>query len=179
MGRLDTHLPEWNCKHPKLQIWDDRSNVVKNILLHTSKVIVWYGFTAEIVIGQFFYENFTPDKLITCSLTGEKYRDMLRIFTFPAFQHRNCFKKLFSCKMEPLTYCCTSTAAAIQTFTTESVISRYFPTEWPSWSPDLSPCDFWLQGNLKSKVYQGIVEDLAALKDNITRIVRKFLMKCY
>ncbi|KFM75033.1 hypothetical protein X975_05140, partial [Stegodyphus mimosarum] len=39
-----------------------------------------------------------------------------------------------------------------QKFTTERVISRYFRTAWPPRSPDLTPCDFWLWGYLKSKV---------------------------
>ena len=37
----------------------------------------------------------------------------------------------------------------------------------------LTSCDFWLWGYLKSKVYQGIVQDLVMLKDSISRIVRE------
>ena len=59
------------------------------------------------------------------------------------------------------------------TFTPERVISRCFPTEWMPRGPDLTPCDFCLQDYLKLKVYQGVVQDLVALKDNITRIIRE------
>ncbi|GBL93848.1 hypothetical protein AVEN_153614-1 [Araneus ventricosus] len=35
------------------------------------------------------------------------------------------------------------------------VISRSFLTAWPPRSPDLNPCDFWLWGFLKDRVYGG------------------------
>ncbi|PSN46232.1 hypothetical protein C0J52_11390 [Blattella germanica] len=38
---------------------------------------------------------------------------------------------------------------------------------WPSRSPDLNPCDFYLWGNLKCKVYANNPRDWEALKENI------------
>ena len=73
--------------------------------------------------------------------------------------------KLFSCKMELLymllygySSCCVRRSRGI---------SCCFSTEWPPRSPDLTPCDVCQWGYLKSKVYQGIVQDLAALKNNV------------
>jgi len=40
---------------------------------------------------------------------------------------------------------------------------------WPAHSPDLDPCDFFLRGYLKSKVYTHRRENLQALKDAIRR----------
>jgi hypothetical protein len=40
---------------------------------------------------------------------------------------------------------------------------------WPAHSPDLVPCDFFLWGYLKSKVYTHRPENLQALKDAIRR----------
>ncbi|KAJ4437726.1 hypothetical protein ANN_17871 [Periplaneta americana] len=45
-----------------------------------------------------------------------------------------------------------------------------FPDEWPSRSPDLNPCDFWLWGYLKDRVYQGNIRSLADLKASIQRM---------
>ncbi|GFU02544.1 uncharacterized protein TNCV_3754801 [Trichonephila clavipes] len=38
---------------------------------------------------------------------------------------------------------------------------------WPPRSPDLSPCDYWLWGYLKSQVYRDRPTSLGMLKDNI------------
>ncbi|KFM71512.1 hypothetical protein X975_09484, partial [Stegodyphus mimosarum] len=52
-------------------------------------------------------------------------------------------------------------------------LAATFQLHSQSRSPDLTPCDFWLWGYLKSKVYQGVDQDLATLKDNISRTVRE------
>ena len=53
------------------------------------------------------------------------------------------------------------------------VISRTFQNLWPPYSPDLSPCDFFLWGYLKSVVYKDPVPaTLEDLKKNIRREVR-------
>ena len=44
---------------------------------------------------------------------------------------------------------------------------------WPSRSPDLNPCDYYLWGYLKSKVYNPIPKTLDDLKANIEREVGK------
>ncbi|GBL93000.1 hypothetical protein AVEN_54638-1 [Araneus ventricosus] len=56
----------------------------------------------------------------------------------------------------------------LQHFTNDRVISRAFPSTWPSRSPVLNPCDFWLWENLKSLVYRGRLVTLADLKESIT-----------
>ncbi|GBO41116.1 hypothetical protein AVEN_203840-1 [Araneus ventricosus] len=54
-----------------------------------------------------------------------------------------------------------------QQFTNDRVISHAFPSTWPSRSPDLNPCDFWLWGYLKNLVYRGHLVTLADLKESI------------
>ena len=41
--------------------------------------------------------------------------------------------------------------------------------EWPPRSPDLTPCDFWLWGYLKSKVYDPMPATLQDLRNSIMR----------
>ena len=38
---------------------------------------------------------------------------------------------------------------------------------WPAWSPDLSPCDFFLWGYLKEKVFKNRSRSLEDLKERI------------
>lgn len=126
------------------------------------------------IIGPFFYENITPTGPVTCSVTGEKYRHMLNSFVIPALQQRQCLEEItFMQDGAPPHIALQVQRLLRETFTEERVISRCFPTAWPPRSPDLTPCDFWLWGYLKSQVYQGVVQNLGTLKDNISRTVRQ------
>ena len=64
-------------------------------------------------------------------------------------------------------------------FTDERIISRNFPSPWPARSPDLNPCDFWLWGYLKDRVYQGHFRSLVDLrtskKQDFAQIPRELL----
>jgi hypothetical protein len=42
---------------------------------------------------------------------------------------------------------------------------------WPPRSPDLNPCNFYLQGKVKSVVYANNPHDLEALKQNIREAI--------
>ncbi|KFM73360.1 Transposable element Tc1 transposase, partial [Stegodyphus mimosarum] len=54
-------------------------------------------------------------------------------------------------------------------FGDDRVLSRHFRHAWPPRSPDLSPCDYWLWGYLKSQVYCDRPTSQGMLKDNIRR----------
>jgi hypothetical protein len=44
---------------------------------------------------------------------------------------------------------------------------------WPPRSPDLNPCDFYLWGYLKARVYNPLPKTLDELKSNIRREIEK------
>ena len=44
---------------------------------------------------------------------------------------------------------------------------------WPPRSPDLNPCDFFLRGYLKGKVYNPLPKTIDDLKANIEREIKK------
>ena len=50
-------------------------------------------------------------------------------------------------------------------------ISHCGPLPWPPHSPDLTPCDFWLWGMVKERVYSRKVRDINDLKDRIRNLV--------
>jgi hypothetical protein len=45
------------------------------------------------------------------------------------------------------------------------------PLPWPPHSPDLTPCDFWLWGMVKERVYSRKIRDINDLKDRIRTVV--------
>lgn len=61
----------------------------------------------------------------------------------------------------PLSKCCNRTRGG----SSVAVISRNGNITWPARSPDLSACDFFFWGHLKSKVYAKIPHTLEHLKE--------------
>ena len=52
----------------------------------------------------------------------------------------------------------------------ERLVGRHFKIEWPSRSPDLTPCDFFFWGFLRDRIYRvelGPVEDCSDLANRI------------
>ena len=65
------------------------------------------------------------------------------------------------------------TANAVQNYL-KSKSKRFFDKSmWPPRSPDLNPCDFFLWGYLKDRVYDPMPEPLDSLKSNIEREFKK------
>ena len=52
-------------------------------------------------------------------------------------------------------------------------ISRRTDFPWPPYSPDLNPCDYFLWGYLKERIYDNNPQTLADLKDNVRRETRR------
>jgi hypothetical protein len=59
----------------------------------------------------------------------------------------------------------------VRTVLQHRIISHFDDINWLIRSPDLSPCDFYLWGFLKSKVFTTCPADLAALKQRIAEEV--------
>ena len=116
------------------------------------KVIAWVGLSYECgVIGPFFFED-TEGKSDTVKTAN--YLEMIKKKVIPALKRRDryttcvfqqdgapphCSKKAIECLTEK--------------FDEDRLISRNSSFAWPPYSPDLNPCDYYLWGYLKSKVY--------------------------
>ncbi|GFY32436.1 uncharacterized protein TNCV_3559441 [Trichonephila clavipes] len=108
--------------------------------LHDEKVTVWVGFTTSTVIGPFFFDEMRDSGFVTATVTGWR--------STPHIARR--VKDLLR-----------------RSFGDDHVLSHHFHHAWPPRSPDLSPCDYWLWGYLKSQVYRDRPKSLGMLKDNI------------
>ena len=65
-------------------------------------------------------------------------------------------------------------AKAVQEWLTSKFSTKFVDKfRWPPRSPDLNPCDFYLWGNLKAKVYNPLPKTLDELKANIEREIKK------
>lgn len=157
-----------NCR-----IWGTaRPTVVHEESLHADYITVWCGFNADFILGPFFFEETTSQGPKRCSITGTRYCDLLQQKVIPALQDRQHLQTtVFMQDGAPPHIARPVTALLRDHFGDDRIISRSFPTTWPPRSPDLNPCDFWLWGFLKDRVYGRSIRTVADLKASITRHV--------
>lgn len=57
----------------------------EELLLHSPKLTVWCGFTADFIIGPLFNENIIHTGPHTCSITKKRYLNILTSLINPQF----------------------------------------------------------------------------------------------
>lgn len=172
-GAVNTH----NCR-----VWTtENPHAFVEVPLQQPKVTVWCGFTADFIIGPFFFEEVTKTGFKTVSITGHRYAALLQNNIIPELQARQALQTVtFMQDGAPPHIALPVQRLLRSTFGEDRIISRCFNHAWPPRSPDLTPCDFWLWGFLKSKVYRDQPASLAALKDairqNVSAITQEMLL---
>lgn len=122
------------------------------------KVNVWAGLIGTNILGPFFIQG---------NLDGENYLHMLQHRIVPALRALNLEGPLwYQHDGAPPHY-----TRAVRTYLDETFPNRWIgrggEINWPARSPDLSPNDFFYWGFLKSKVYNGEIEDVGDLQRKI------------
>lgn len=127
---------------------------------------VWAGIVGNRILGPYFIEG---------RLTGGTYLDMLRTVIsdfmddvpLALVHHRDFY---FQQDGAPPHY-----AAAVRDYLNTEYGNRWIgrggPVPWPPRSPDLTPCDFFLWGEIKRRVY---VEEAQSLDDLKRKICEAF-----
>ena len=139
--------------------------------LSTEKLVVWCAITPNRIIGPFFFED-EEGKALT--VNQHRYLAMLKRYYLPNIRrHGEQDTITFHQDGAPPHYANLVRDWLEETFQGR-VISRGFEDFWPPYSPDLNPCDFYLWGYLKSKVYRDPVPTtLEELRKNIRREIRR------
>lgn len=136
--------------------------------LHSPKVTVWCAIFNFGVIGPYFFEENGE----TVTVNSDRYCVMLRNFLQPKLGELFHGLENVWFQQDGAT---AHTARRSLTLAREMfpghVISLRGDIAWPPRSPDLTPCDFFLWGYLKSKVYQHRPQSLEALKEMIVQEV--------
>jgi hypothetical protein len=132
---------------------------VINEPLHSEKTIVWCGIWDCGIIGPFFFDE---------TINAERYVTMLQNQFLPEVSTLPRYNRiLFQQDGAPPHY-----AKITRNFLDEHFNNRWIgrcgPIRWPPRSPDITPCDFFLWGYLKSQVYQEPVHSIDDLKDRIS-----------
>lgn len=113
---------------------------------YPQKLNVWAGILGDRIIGPFF---------INGNLNGARYLNLLRDQIVPALQN------LDGVNIENVWFqqdgCPAHNTMAVREFLSDTFGPRLIMGRggilWPARSPDLAPCDFFLWGYLKSKLY--------------------------
>ena len=157
-----------------LRFWGD-SNPHEAIKAPKSreKLIVWAGLGHNGgVIGPFFFEDEDgkPETVKT-----ENYLQMLKKKVIPILKRRKCYESCVFMQDGAPPHCSREAIAWLKEhFPENRLISRNSDFNWPAYSPDLNPCDFYLWGFLKSRVYSDpYPQTLEQLKVNIEREMKK------
>lgn len=160
---LNGYVNKQNCRY-----WaQENPAVLHQRPLHSPKVTVWCAVSARGVIGPYFFED---DQRNTVTVTSERYVTMLetfmaaRIHTVPGIDIENTWFQ----QDGATAHTARVSMAAVRRLFGNHVISRNGDIVWPPRSPDLSVCDFYLWGYLKSVVYNTRPTTLPALKTRIT-----------
>lgn len=130
---------------------------------HPSRVTVWCAISAYGIIGPYYFNS---------TVRAGSYTEMLTTFFLPTvlgleatddhfwFQQDGARPHRTRPIFETLTEVFDSRLIALDS---QKIISKGL--DWPPYSPDLTPCDFFLWGHLKNNVYKqrpSTIEELKA-----------------
>lgn len=133
--------------------------------VQSPKVVVWGGVWKQGVVGPFFFSG---------NVTGQSYLAMLQGDFLPELERLHMQREvcIFMHDGAPPHWCRAVRQWLDSTFP-QRWMGRGSPNmKWPPRSPDLTPCDFFLWGHVKERVYQGTVNTVEELKDRIERALR-------
>ena len=117
-------------------------------------IMVWCGISSGGLIGLYFFND---------NVNGSSYKEMLIDYLWPKIRREDFH---FQHDGAGAHY-----ALAVREWLDEKFPDRWIgrrgPFDWPARSPDLTPCDFFLWGYLKSIVFQTPPSTIMELRERI------------
>lgn len=143
---------------------DTNPNEVHERPLHASKVTLWCAVSSHGIIGPHFFAN---EQGNTITVNSDRYVEMLRTFVTPELNNFQHVQEYWFQQDGATSHTAWQSMEVVRELFGNRVISRFGNIPWPPRSPDLSVCDFFLWGYLKSKVYTTRPRTLDELKQRI------------
>jgi hypothetical protein len=149
-----------------MRFWGlENPHVVHEQPLHDAKLLVWCAMSEHGIIGPYFFDG---------TVTSDRYREMLNTFFFPELRALRIPLATTWFQQDGATaHCSNQNLELLESKFGERIISRRTRRPWPPRSPDLSACDYFLWGYLKSKVYANRPNSLQDLRQNIVQEIRQ------
>ncbi|GFS90172.1 transposable element tc3 transposase [Trichonephila clavipes] len=167
LARLEVD-PEW----PWNILWTDVAHFHLDGSVNTHNCRIWESDNPHSTLQVPLHSPKVLGGPVTCSITEQRYASLLRNKIIPDLQARQCLSRIIFVQDGALPHITRCVKDVLKHhFTKGRVISRPFRHLWPSRSPDLNPCDFWLWGHLRQLVSCDQPRTLPDLKDSISRHV--------
>lgn len=113
--------------------------------MHAPKVCVWFGYSARYRLTPYFFR---------ATVTGDNYTEMLRSHVIPEIMRKNQLETTtFQQDGAPPHFSRATRAFLTSVFPEKRIIARGFKQNWPAYSPDLTPLDYYFWGTVKDRVY--------------------------
>lgn len=160
---LNGYVNKQNCR-----VWGtENPRVFVEKKMYPLRTTVWCALWAGGVIGPFFFED---DEGATVTVNGDRYRSMISEWLWPILENMDIDSFWFQ-QDGATCHSALETVALLHDKFPNRVISRHGDREWPARSCDLTPCDFFLWGFVKSKVYENNPQTIPELKENIQAVI--------
>lgn len=144
------------CRHNDVA-WGTHNPHNQLEVRHTQQcVMVWCGLTSDSMVGPHFFEG---------GVGAAQYLEMLNTTLWPFAR----YKRLTFQQDGAAAHYALDVRAWLDEKFPLRWIGRRGPTEWPARSPDLTPCDFFLWGYLKERVYRERPANIPELRARITQ----------
>ncbi|GFS62489.1 t-complex protein 1 subunit delta [Nephila pilipes] len=136
--------------------------------LHPKKFLVWCAISSHGVFGPIFIDG---------TLSAANYRKFLDEEFIPFIHGHDLVQGHWFMQDGARPHRTADVFEVLNEHFSDRIIGLDYPShfqggiEWPPYSPDLNPCDYYLWGYLKSKVWQTSPTNLPELKTAITTAV--------
>lgn len=141
----------WSQENPRINISTKTQ--------YPQRINIWAGIFNNKIIGPFEIEG---------NLNSEKYLDLLVIKVGPALEEAARENQEIWFQQDG---CPAHFGLDVKNFLNDAFQNRWIgrggAINWPARSPDLAPCDFFLWGHLKSKIYKRRHPDINSLREEI------------
>lgn len=143
----------------------ENPRVFETTTLKPQRITVWCAISEFGIIGPVFLDQ---------NINGERYKRMLLKDFIPVVQGMDAIERFWFMQDGALPHRTNDVFQVLDEHFTGRVIGLGYPSkysggmDWPPYSPDLNPCDFFLWGYLKDKVYRAKPQTLDDLKEAIT-----------
>ena len=131
--------------------------------LHCPRVTVWCAVAEFGIWGPYFFE----ENNVTVTVNSNRYCDMLETFLRPKLNMLHDMDNVWFQQDGATAHTSRRAMGILREMFPGHLISLRGDIGWPARSPDLNPCDFFLWGYLKSKVYSNRPQSIEELKHAI------------
>ncbi len=162
---LDGHINKQN-----MRIWgSEKPEKIIEKSSHPQYVTVWCAISAQGLIGPYFFEDSNEKKIV---VNQSNYQNMIENYFVPELRNKvgNNFDEQIFMQDGASPHTAKKTMELLEKFFGEKIISNKSVDFWPPYSPDLNPCDYFLWGFLKDRVFSENIGNISLLKERIKQV---------